>query len=115
MTRARSATEAFLWRRLETLDATRGLFRLNGTLPVAFNEDGTLEVDLLAPSLKLAVELDGLQHFADLDSYRRDRRKGMLLQENGYMVLRFLAEDVCERLGDVLDRVLRVVMARSVK
>lgn len=26
--------------------------------------------------------------------YRRDRRKDQLLQENGYFVLRFLAEDV---------------------
>jgi very-short-patch-repair endonuclease len=57
----------------------------------------------------MAVELDGAQHFADLTAYRRDRRKDMLLQENGYLVLRFLAEDVCERLNDVLDGILRAV------
>lgn len=39
--------------------------------------------------------------------YRRDRRKDALLQENGYFVLRFLAEDVGKRLDDVLDSILR--------
>jgi len=32
-----------------------------------------------------------------------------LLQENGYLVLRFLAEDVCEQLDDVLDAILRAM------
>jgi hypothetical protein len=31
--------------------------------------------------------------------YRRDRRKDQLLQENGYLVLRFLAEDVGKELN----------------
>jgi len=31
---------------------------------------------------------------AGAEAYRRDRRKDILLQENGYLVLRFLAEDV---------------------
>ena len=105
--RARSATEAFLYRRLETLEMTRGLFRLNALLPVPFGGDGDMEVDLLCPSLRLAIELDGALHFSDLSAYRRDRRKDLLLQENGYRVMRFLAEDVCERLGDVLDGILR--------
>lgn len=34
------------------------------------------------------------EHLADPVAYRRDRRKDQLLQENGYFVLRFLAEDV---------------------
>jgi hypothetical protein len=45
--RARSATEAFLYRRLETLPQTRGRFRLNAVLPIAFDGLGQLEVDLL--------------------------------------------------------------------
>jgi len=45
--------------------------------------------------------------YADLSAYRRDRRKDLLLQENGYRVMRFLAEDVCERLDEVLDSILR--------
>ena len=50
--RARSATEAFLYRRLETLPETKGRFRVNVDLPIAFDGFGTLEVDLLdAPTL----------------------------------------------------------------
>ena len=40
------------------------------------------------------VEVDGAQHLADPVAYRRDRRKDRLLQENGYLVLRYLAEDL---------------------
>ena len=46
------------------------------------------------PLEALALELDGAQHLSDPVAYRRDRRKDQLLQENGYFVLRFLAEDV---------------------
>jgi uncharacterized protein DUF559 len=38
-----------------------------------------------------------------------DRRKDQLLQESGYLVLRFLAEDVGRELDLVLDGILRVV------
>jgi len=72
--------------------------------PLAGN--GTMEVDLVCQDVRLAIELDGAQHFSDLSAYRRDRRKDMLPQENGYRVLRFLAEDVCEQLNDVLDGIL---------
>ena len=105
--RARSATEAFLYRRLETLPETRGRFRVDADLPIAFDGFGTLEVDLLDADARVAVELDGAQHLADPVAYRRDRRKDQLLQENGYLVLRFLAEDVGKELNLVLDAILR--------
>jgi len=105
--RARSATEAFLFRRLETLAGTKGRFRLNERLPIAFDASGALEADLLCADARLVIELDGAQHLGDADAYRRDRRKDRLLQENGYLVLRFLAEDVGKHLDDVLDAILR--------
>ena len=110
--RARSATEAFLYRRLETLPQTRGRFRLNAVLPIAFDGLGQLEVDLLCDDgldTRVAVELDGDQHLADPVAYRRDRRKDLLLQENGYLVLRFLAQDVGKDLEHVLDTILRAL------
>ena len=61
------------------------------------------------------IELDGGQHLANADAYRRDRRKDALLQEHGYFVLRFLAEDVGKRLDLVLDAILahgRIVECR---
>jgi hypothetical protein len=111
--RARSATEAFLSRRLETLSETRGRFAVNATLPIAFDAMATLEVDLLCTDARVAVELDGPQHLGDPVAYRRDRRKDLLLQENGYVVLRFLAEDVGKELDTVLDTILRALSHRA--
>jgi superfamily II DNA or RNA helicase/very-short-patch-repair endonuclease len=111
--RARSASEAFLYRRLETLPQSTGRFRLNARLPIPFDAEGETEVDLYCAEARLAVELDGPQHLADLDAYRRDRRKDALLQENGCFVLRFLVEDVGKNLDCVLDTILRSLSRRS--
>jgi very-short-patch-repair endonuclease len=111
--RARSATEAFLYRRLETLPETAGKFLLNTELPIPFNGRGCMEVDLLCTEVRVAVELDGAQHLNDPDAYRRDRRKDALMQENGYFVLRFLAEDVGQHLDSVLDTILRALTHRE--
>lgn len=70
---------------------------------------GRMEVDFVCSAAKLAIELDGAQHLNSVDAYRRDRRKDALLQENGYVVLRFLTEDLGKRLDDVLDTILRVL------
>jgi very-short-patch-repair endonuclease len=111
--RARSATEAFLYRRLETLSETKGRFKLNVVLPIAFDGTGSLEVDLCCEAAGVAVELDGAQHLSDPAAYRRDRRKDQLLQENGYVILRFLAEDVGKELDSVLDTILRSLGRRE--
>ena len=58
-------------------------------------------------SVEAVSILSGGQHLGDPDAYRRDRRKDALLQENGYLVLRFLAEDVGKDLDQVLDTILR--------
>ncbi|MBX3412555.1 MAG: DEAD/DEAH box helicase family protein [Pirellulales bacterium] len=107
--RARSASEAFLYRRLQTLPETAGRFRLNAELPIPFDGGGCMEVDFLCADARIAVELDGLQHLESADAYRRDRRKDLLLQENGYLVLRFLTDDLGKRLDLVLDTILRAL------
>lgn len=111
--RARSATEAFMYHRLQSLPETTGRFDLNVELPVPFDGWGNMEVDLLDLRTRLVIELDGGQHFADADAYRRDRRKDALLQEHGYFVLRFLVEDVGKRLDQVLDAILRALALRT--
>lgn len=113
LARARSATEAFLFRRLESLPETAGKFRLNAELPIPFDGQGRMEVDFLDVDARVAIELDGAQHLADAEAYRRDRRKDMLLQEHGYVVLRFLAEDVGTHLNEVLDAVLQTLASRE--
>jgi very-short-patch-repair endonuclease len=82
---------------------------LNVELPIPFDGWGRMEVDLLCAQSKIAIELDGGQHLGDPDAYRRDRRKDALLQENGYLVLRFLADDVGRYLDQVLDAILRAL------
>lgn len=108
--RARSASEAFLYRRLESLEATAGRFRLNAELPIPFDNRGVMEVDFLSIEARLVIELDDPQHLADADAYRRDRRKDALLQQHGYLVLRFLAEDAGKQLNGVLDTILAALI-----
>ncbi len=69
-------------------------------------------VDLPGADSGVTVELDCGQHRADTDAYRCDRRKDLLLQENGYFVLRFLAEDVGTHLDEVLDAILGTLSHR---
>lgn len=111
--RARSATEAFLFRRLETLPDLAGRFRLNSRLPIPFDGAGEMEVDLSDPDLRIALEIDGSQHLRDADAYRRDRSKDVLLQEHGWLILRFLADDVAIRLSETLDAIVRAVDHRQ--
>ena len=107
--RARSASEAFLFQRLESLVETAGSFQLNARLPIPFAGAGGLEVDFFCERVRLAIEVDGPQHLESVDAYRRDRQKDALLQENGIFVLRFLAEDIGSRLDDILDAILRTM------
>ncbi|GAG21473.1 unnamed protein product, partial [marine sediment metagenome] len=111
--RARSATEAFLFARLQSLPETANRFKLNINLTIPFDGWGNMEVDLLDSKARLVIELDGGQHFRDKDAYRRDRRKDALLQQHGYFVLRFLVEDVGTKLDNVLDTILRVLAMRD--
>ena len=111
--RVRSASEAFLLRRLQDNTTTRDRFRPNARLPIPFCDRGDMEVDFLDADARIVIELDGPQHLGDPDAYRRDRRKDALLQESGYLVLRFLAEDLGMRLDDVLDEILRALANRT--
>jgi len=85
-----------------------------GSFLLPFNEQGRLKVDLPCADARVAVELDGGRHVGDPEAYRRDRRKDHLLQEQGYFVLWFLAEDVGKCLEQVLDAILRTVTGRRV-
>ncbi|MCF7853142.1 MAG: endonuclease domain-containing protein [Simkaniaceae bacterium] len=66
-------------------------------------------ISRLRTTSKLAIELDSDQHLSSANAYRRDRRKDALLQENAYIVLRFLTEDLGKHLDDVLDIILWVL------
>jgi very-short-patch-repair endonuclease len=108
--RARSASEAFLYRRLESLPDLAGRFQLNATLAIPFDDRSQMEVDFLDAAARLVIEVDGGQHLGDADAWRRDRRKDAALQAHGYFVLRFLADDLAKNLGCVLDTVQRTLV-----
>ena len=78
---ARSTSKAFLFRRLETLPEAVGRFCLNVVLPIPFDGMNSMEVDLCCSDTRLAIELDGPHHFTNMEAYRRDRRKDVLLQQ----------------------------------
>ena len=111
--RARSLIEAFLFYRLETLLETKGRFQLNHVLTIPFDGLGGMEVGLSCMDARVAIEIDGIQHLSSKEAYRTDRRKDLLLQEHGYMILRFLASDVSKRLDMVLDTILRVLIKKQ--
>ena len=71
-----------------------------------------MEVDFFCADSRVVVELDGAQHLADAEAYRRDRRRDAMLQKNGYFVLRFLAEDAGKRLDHILDTILATLIHR---
>ncbi|HEY0189736.1 MAG TPA: DUF559 domain-containing protein [Kofleriaceae bacterium] len=108
---ARSAAELALFEALEATPATAGRFELNGYLSVRFGASAA-EVDLLSRRDRIAVEIDGFYHFTDLDAYRRDRQKDMLLQSQGLFVIRVLAQDVMRDARPAVNAVCQALAVR---
>ncbi|HVV85243.1 MAG TPA: DUF559 domain-containing protein [Kofleriaceae bacterium] len=109
--RPRSSAEAVMLAALEATPATRGRFQLNQSLSFPFGERAA-EVDLLSRADEIAIEIDGYHHFTDPEHYRRDRRKDLLLQAHGYVVLRFLADDVLTDARTAVDAVVELLGVR---
>lgn len=109
---ARSAAERFLFEFLELLPETAGRFELNASPGFRFRSREA-EIDLLDARLRIAIEIDGYYHFRDPEGYRRDREKDWELTRHGFLVLRFLADDIIPRLEDVRDRILAAVVLRA--
>lgn len=108
---ARSAAEATLYEALEATPATAGRFLLNQSLSVRFGPTAA-EIDLLSRADRIAVEIDGVHHFADPDCYRRDRRKDLVLQTQGFVVVRLLAEDVMRDVRSAVNAVCQALAYR---
>lgn len=111
---ARSAAEAALFVALEGAADTAGRFELNVKLGVRFGP-AACEVDLLARRPRVAVEIDGYHHFTGVEAYRRDREKDVLLQLQGFLVVRVLAADVARDPRPAVDLIRRVLAAREAR
>jgi Protein of unknown function (DUF559) len=110
--RARSKAEQLLHDYLAGHSETAGLFELNGRMPFDFGNRAA-EIDLVCRELGVAIEIDGYYHFRDPDGFRRDRRKDVLLQSHGFLVVRFLAGDIPARMSEIMTQILDVVRTRK--
>lgn len=110
--RGRSAPERELHAALERDPRTRGRFTLSYRLPVTFHGQPA-EVDLYDAAVRFAVEVDGWHHFREPEGYRRDRAKDLALQHAGVLVLRVLAEDVRDRLDQIVDEIASALQGRA--
>ena len=109
---ARSEAERFLYQQLQGYPPTTDLFELAVKPGFVFGKQPA-ELDLACRRHRVAIEIDGYYHFTSLEHYRRDRRKDVLLQQHGYLVLRFLAEDVVADLESILRTVEAAVCHRK--
>jgi hypothetical protein len=104
----RSQAEQFLFHILELIPDTRHQFKPNYKMPFNFGNQA-MEIDLYAPTARLAIEIDGYYHFQEPDAWRRDRRKDFELQTKGILILRFLANDVVNRLEEIISTICQAL------
>ncbi len=109
--RARSRAARVLHAALARDPRTAGWFALDGLIPIHAGGPA-IEVDLASVRARLAIEIDGWYHFRDPEGYRAARVADLRLQRAGFFVLRFLAEDVGERLELIVDEIAVALRGR---
>ena len=72
---------------------------------------GNYILDFYCASAKLAIEIDGSQHY-DPDRQKYDARRTSFFENNGIAVLRFSNLDVLGNLKGVCEKIEMVVMER---
>lgn len=100
--RARTALEGLLFEFLESIPVTSGRFERDRMYPFAA---GPQRVYLFSACPQVAIELEGFPSATE-DHDQRDRKTDKELQQRGWVVLRFVAEDVIGRLEMIRDRIL---------
>ncbi len=100
--RDQTEAEALLWMHLRRKSLEGVKFRRQ--FPV-----GVFIADFCAPSALLIVEVDGGQHD---EQAQRDRRRTLILESNGYRVLRFWNNEVMSNLDGVLE-VIRAALIEA--
>ena len=114
MTQNKLTTLAQKLRREATKEEQRLWYDFLSPYPVRFRRQvviGKYIVDFYCSSAKLAVELDGSQHYEE-SALTQDDERTQWLQKNGICVLRFLNSDVSNNLSDVCTTIDTVVKER---
>jgi hypothetical protein len=109
--RVRSRAARVLHAALARDPRTAGWFALDGLIPIHAGGPA-IEVDLVSVRARLAIEIDGWYHFRDPEGYRAARSADLRLMRAGFFVLRFLAEDVRERLEHIVDEIAVALRGR---
>lgn len=97
--------ERLLWQQLRNRGLAGMKFRRQHPFP-------PYVLDFYCAELKLAVELDGGQHYEDAGR-ERDRRRTRHLQSEGLEVVRFSNLDVSRNLDGVVTDIMRWIEVRS--
>lgn len=83
-------------------ERTKGAFEIGAEVPV-YERKRPIPVDLLARDAQLAIEIDDWYRFHDAHGYDAERDKDIRLQQAGYYVIRFMPEDIENRLDVIVD------------
>src|SRR5437763_15131880 len=97
--RQQTDAERVLWQRLRDRQLAGHKFRRQ-------HEFGGFILDFYCPSAKLAIEVDGGQHYSDAAA-ARDLERTRCLEANGMRVLRFTNTEVLSQTQAVLEAILR--------
>jgi len=101
-------------RRKATREEQRLWYDFLSTYPFRFRRQvviGKYIVDFYCSQARLAIELDGGQHYEET-ALIRDNERTQWLQDSGILVLRFLNSDVRNNLYDVCSTIDAVVKGR---
>ena len=101
-------------RRKATREEQRLWYDFLSTYPFRFRRQvviGKYIVDFYCSQARLAIELDGGQHYEET-ALIRDNERTQWLQDSGILVLRFLNSDVRNNLYDVCSTIDEVVQGR---
>ncbi|WP_349253765.1 endonuclease domain-containing protein [Bradyrhizobium sp. CB82] len=89
--------ERLLWRALKELPMEGSHFRRQAPI-------GPYVVDFLCPAKRLIIELDGGHHNED-ETAKRDYKRQLWLEKEGYRVIRFWNSEVTADLNSILERI----------
>jgi len=97
--------EAKLWVALRTLKRAGHHFRRQVAI-------GAFVVDFACLRARLVIEVDGAGHSRD-DRIAADRRRDLVLAEQGFLVCRFTNHEVALDLASVMDTILARIAERQ--
>jgi very-short-patch-repair endonuclease len=97
--------EHLLWQRLRSRQIANLKFRRQFPCP-------PYVLDFYCAELKLAIELDGSQHF-ETSGLIHDQRRTLYLYQQGIEVVRFSNLEVLQYMDAVLEQIIRIAAARK--